>query len=214
MNKFILAVIMMFSIFAASAGTFSGDVGVQAKVLHQGIRYDTSVVNPFVGVKFIADNGIYVDADVQTILSTKNSLQARTAVEVGYSRSFYQVYVVKYTQLGQPLANDSTAVGIKATAYGITANVENTVYNTKLTSGHDTYMALSYSTNFGDLAVNALVSGKTYSIQNVTKYNNVEVGISYPLAGTKVSVLASAGGRDAFNVKIPNQLNASVAYLF
>lgn len=215
MNKFILAIIMLFSMLStASAATFSGDVGVQTKVLHQGVRYDTSIINPFVSVKAVADNGIYVEGDVQTTTFTKAVLQARSTIEVGYARSFYQAYVVKHTQLGQPLANDDVSVGIKATAYGITANLENTVYNTKVGNGHNNYMSLAYSTEVGKLGITTLVSAKTYSIENVTRYNNAEVGLSYPVLGTKVSLLGSLGGRDALDKKIPNQLNATVAYLF
>jgi hypothetical protein len=206
MNKFILAVIMLFSVFTASAGTFNGEIGAQSKVLYQGQRYDVSVVNPSAQIGYTDSVGVSLSAGVQSTQVNKAVVQGLSNVSLAYTKENFQVYATQYTWLGLPNAKDFGVAGIKGMYKGVTANIESSSLNSQ-------YASFGYNHGIGDYTVSALASAKAYQGGKAI-FNNAELQVSKPLFGTVVSGIASYGGKTSAGVKIPNQLNLQVAYLF
>lgn len=216
-----LFVLSLFITGVAYAGSVSGDIGAQTKVVYQGVRYDTSIINPFVTVKYTVDSGAYVQGSAISTQFTGTATQLREAVTVGFVNdvgSFkYNAYATKHfypNTVAQ--ANSDSIVGIKGEYGPVLGALEYTVDNSNAkTASHNTYGYIGASTSVAGVGVTALVSAKQYNVRNVTRFNNAEVTATYNCSPQAlVFVTASYGGKDDVGTKIPNQGSVGIKYLF
>ena len=222
MKKFIIAIVAAFMFFVtgiAMAVTLSGDVGIQNKVVYQGVRYDTSVVNPFVDVKVQTVDGLFVSGSMQTTKYDTKVLESFNTVSAGWDGSVSgvgtKVYMDKTFFSNIAGSNSASSVGVKTTTYNLYFDYSYVFNNTVVTKGHDQVYKLGFADKFDKLGVDLSVVGKTYQAQNVSRFNSAQASISYDVL-PNVVVFSSViyGGKAANGGKLPNQGIFGAKYLF
>ena len=213
------------SLSPASAVDFSATAGADTNFVFRGQTLSQRGISATAGVKLNAA-GLYAADTAHTVSFANSNTNLLNVAEVGYETALgnvavaggYTYYAFTGGATGGVAASNSNfgEVFAKASTYGITAKLAQRVTQPVGGTGKDLYARLSYTSPKFAEKFSATV-GTEYQKFIAAKVNqtNVDFTVNYDLTKDLVAFASYTHvGNGVNGIKLPNQTNVGVAYLF